>query len=153
MRLHGTLYNSPAGPYCLSAVPPNLSIRLLVGSRASGSLPCAWKENSIAGEGWGEEERRAQVHSHLVPMEQQEEPSVAMVPSLFGPRDRFCGRQFFRGLGVGMVSGRFKYVTFIVCFVYIITSAPPQIIRHSVPEAGDPCSVASLCSARFSYTC
>ena len=47
------LYNSPAGPYCLSAVLPNLSIRLLVGSRASGSLPCAWKENLIAGEGGG----------------------------------------------------------------------------------------------------
>ena len=30
----------------------------------------------------------------------------AVVPNLFGTRDRFCGRQFFHGLGVrGTVSG------------------------------------------------
>ena len=28
------------------------------------------------------------------------------VPNLFGTRDRFCGRQFFYGLGVGDGSGR-----------------------------------------------
>lgn len=55
--------------------------------------------------GGGEEERRAQVHSHLVPMEQQEEASVAVVPSPFGPRDQFCGRQSSQGLGAGLASG------------------------------------------------
>ena len=25
----------------------------------------------------------------------------AVVPNLFGPRDRFCGRQLFQGLGAG----------------------------------------------------
>ena len=64
-------------------------------------------------------------------MEQQEEPSVETVPSIFGIRDRFCGRQFFHGLGQGMVSGCFQYIAFIMHFVHIIiTLAPPQIIRH-----------------------
>ena len=31
-------------------------------------------------------------------------------------------------------------VTFIVHFIsIIITSTPPQIIRHEIPEVGDPC--------------
>ena len=38
-----------------------------------------------------------------------------------------------------MVWGWFKCVTFIVHFIsVIITSAPPQIIRHWIPEVGDP---------------
>ena len=39
-----------------------------------------------------------------------------------------------------MLWGWFKHVTFIVYFISIITaSAPLQIIRHSIPEAGDSC--------------
>lgn len=39
-----------------------------------------------------------------------------------------------------MVLGRFKHITLIVHFVSIITvSAPPQIIRHWIPEVGDSC--------------
>ena len=44
---------------------------------------------------------------------------------------RVYGRQFFRGLAVGRISGWFKKITFIVHFISIfITSAPPQMIRH-----------------------
>ena len=40
----------------------------------------------------------------------------------------------------GSVSGRFKLVTCIVYFIsIIITLAPPQNIRHQIPEVGDPC--------------
>ena len=39
-----------------------------------------------------------------------------------------------------MVWGWFKCIIFIVHFIsVIITSAPPQIIRHQIPEVGDPC--------------
>ena len=39
----------------------------------------------------------------------------------------------------GMVSGWFKCVTFIVNFIsVVITSAPPQIIKPSIPEVGGP---------------
>ena len=68
------------------------------------------------------------------------------VPNLFGSRDQIHGRQFFLGLcrvGVGgggrVVSGCFKRITFIVHFISImITSAPPQVIRH-LEEIGKPC--------------
>ena len=44
----------------------------------------------------------------------------AAVPNLFGTRDQFRGRQFFHESGCeGMVSGWFKCVTFIVCFVKV----------------------------------
>ena len=40
----------------------------------------------------------------------------------------------------GMVLERFKCITFIVHFIsIIIISVPPQITRHWIPEAGDPC--------------
>ena len=45
------------------------------------------------------------------------------VPNLFDTRDRFRGRQFFYGPGVGggeMVSGWFKHITFVVHFISII---------------------------------
>lgn len=29
---------------------------------------------------------------------------IAAIPSHFGTRDRFCGREFFHGLGVGVES-------------------------------------------------
>ena len=39
-----------------------------------------------------------------------------------------------------MVWGWFKHITFIVhCTSIIITSSPPQIIRHQIPEVGEPC--------------
>ena len=64
-----------------------------------------------------------------------------MVPNLFSTRHRFHGRWFFHRPGKGgMVSGWFKHMTFIIYFIsFIITSAPPQIIRHKILEAGDPC--------------
>ena len=41
-----------------------------------------------------------------------------MVLNLFGARNRFRGRQIFHGLGVGgLVSGRFKSITFVVHFI------------------------------------
>ena len=61
------------------------------------------------------------------------------VPKLFDPRDQFRRRQFFHGQGLGMVSGWFE-IMFIVHFIStIITSTPPQISRHWILEAGDPC--------------
>ena len=43
--------------------------------------------------------------------------------------------------GKGMVSRWFKCITFIGHFISsIITSVPPQIIRHQIPEVGDPLS-------------
>ena len=52
------------------------------------------------------------------------DPIKPVVPNLFGTRDQFCGREFFHRPGVGqMVSGRLKCITFIVCFISIITSA------------------------------
>ena len=39
-----------------------------------------------------------------------------------------------------MVWGWFKHITFIVHFISItITSSLPQIIRHQIPEVGEPC--------------
>ena len=46
---------------------------------------------------------------------------------------------FSRDRGGEMVSGWFKCITFLVLFIsIIITSAPPRIIRHYIPEVGDP---------------
>ena len=51
-----------------------------------------------------------------------------MVLNLYGTRDPFQGRQFY-GLEWGMVSGRFKLITFTAHFIsIIITLVPPQII-------------------------
>ena len=69
-----------------------------------------------------------------------------MIPNLSGTRDQFRGRQFFHkynvgGWGRGMVSRIFQGTTFMVHFTsMIITSVPPQIIRHETPEVGDPCT-------------
>ena len=65
----------------------------------------------------------------------------SVVPKLFGTRVQFHGRNFFPWTWEGgMLWGWFKHVTFIVYFISIITaSAPLQIIRHSIPEAGDSC--------------
>ena len=45
-------------------------------------------------------------------------------------------KTIFLWTGWGMVLGWFKSITFIVHF---ITSASPQIMRHWIPEVGDPC--------------
>ena len=61
---------------------------------------------------------------------------TAVVPNHFGTRDRFRGRQFFlkpEGDGFGMSQEHFISV--------IITSVPPQIIRHQtlmMGRVGDP---------------
>ena len=66
------------------------------------------------------------------------------VLNLFGTGDQFHGRQFFyrkgRRVVAAMVLREFEHILFIVHFIFIlITSAPPQIIRHQIPEVGDPC--------------
>ena len=56
-------------------------------------------------------------------------PFGAVVPSLYGTRDQFCGRQFFHGLGRwGRFQDDFKGITFM-CTLFLI-SVLPQIIRH-----------------------
>ena len=58
------------------------------------------------------------------------------------PGTGFVEDKFSMDQGVGwevLISGRFKHITFIVHFIsIIITSAPPQIIRHQIPEVGEP---------------
>ena len=62
-----------------------------------------------------------------------------MVPSVFGTGDQLRGRRFFHSLSGEMIWGQFKHMTSIVRFIsIIITSAPPRINRHEIPEAGDP---------------
>ena len=63
-------------------------------------------------------------------------------PQPFWHQGPVSWKMIFSTDGVGMVSGWFKYITFyIVHFIsIIITSAPPQIIRHLILEVGDPCS-------------
>ena len=59
--------------------------------------------------------------------------SRAVVPNVLAPGMGFVEDSFSTdwGWGGGMVSGQFKHVPFIVHFIsVIITSAPPQIIRH-----------------------
>ena len=54
-----------------------------------------------------------------------------MVPKLFDTKDYFSGRQFSHALGMRIFFGLFKHIIFIMHFIsVIITSAPPQIIRH-----------------------
>ena len=60
--------------------------------------------------------------------------------NLSGTRVQFHGRQFFpRGGQGGVVPRRVKNITLIVHLIStIITSPPPQIIRHQVPKLGTP---------------
>ena len=64
---------------------------------------------------------------------------ITAVPNLFGARDQFKGRHVFPQTGVGAWFGgdsrALRYCAFISI---VITSAPPQVIRHSIPEIGDP---------------
>ena len=57
---------------------------------------------------------------------------MTVVPNLFGTRDQLHGRQYFHGSGLGDGFGMIQTpITFIVHFIsIIITSPPPQIIRH-----------------------
>ena len=57
------------------------------------------------------------------------------VPNFSGTRYQFCGRPLFHGPGVG---DGFKHIIFILYFI-TITSDPPQIIRHLIPEVEDSC--------------
>ena len=56
----------------------------------------------------------------------------SVVPNLFGTKTGFMEDNFSMDLEGGMVWGRFEHITFIVHFIsiIIITSAPPQSIRH-----------------------
>ena len=61
----------------------------------------------------------------------------AAASNLFGTRDQFNGRQVFYAWGQG--GGPDDPSTFPMHFIcIIITSLSPQIIRHQIPEAGDP---------------
>lgn len=66
-----------------------------------------------------------------------------MALNLFGTKGGFLVEDnFFHGWWGqgGMVSGEFRCFTFTVHFIpFIIASGPPQIIRHSIWEVGDPC--------------
>lgn len=82
--------------------------------------------------------------------------------NLFGTRDGFHGRQFFPqvvcwGRGRGwFIPGWLKSTTFTVHFISIIvTLAISQIVRHQLPEVGDPGSrLWTLCGRIFvSYHC
>lgn len=46
--------------------------------------------------------------------------------------------------GRGMVSGWCRHITFIAHFISLITSVPPQIIRHLISETGEPCTRLTL---------
>ena len=62
----------------------------------------------------------------------------AAVPKIFGIRDRFHGRQFFNGLGRGVVVIQTHYIYCILYFYYYYISSTSD---HQAldPEAGDPC--------------
>ena len=81
----------------------------------------------------------AQVCSYILPLAKYQCFSPA-VPSLFGTRDGFHGKQFFHRLGVrGKVSGWFKLSTFTVHF---ISNLMLLLTRQEVPvcslEVGTP---------------
>jgi len=59
-------------------------------------------------------------------------------PTCLVPGTGFLEDNFSTDWGAGMVSGWLKHIKFIVYFVsIIITLAPPQIFRHSIPEFED----------------
>ena len=56
-------------------------------------------------------------------------PLKQQYPTFLAPEIGFMEDNFFHrpGDGWGMVSGRFKHITLIVCFIsFIISSAPPR---------------------------
>lgn len=59
-----------------------------------------------------------------------------VIPNVFCTRDKFCGRQFFYGAGVGkMVSGLFKCIT---CISNLMLSLICQEVPDFGPEDEDP---------------
>ena len=62
------------------------------------------------------------------------------VHNCLAPGTSFMKDNFSMNGGEGMVSGRSKYITFIVHFVSVIISDPPQILWHEIPEVGNPYS-------------
>ena len=61
--------------------------------------------------------------------------SRAVVPNLFGARDWFCWRQFFHGLGWGMVWGWLKHITISVHFISIFVTLWSNYIAHHYAES------------------
>lgn len=59
------------------------------------------------------------------------------VPSLFGARDWLRGRLFFHRPGSGGWFHGDSGALHLLCT--LTTSVPPQIIKHSILEVGDPC--------------
>ena len=118
-----TLYNSPAGPYCLSAVLPNLSIRLLVGSRASGSLPCAWKENSIAGEGGGKKKGELRFTPTWFLWNNRKKPLSQWSPAFSAPGIGFVEDSFSRDEAWGWFQDDSSTLRLLcACLYYYISS-------------------------------
>ena len=96
-----------------------------------GILPCLWRNLSLIRlrRAW-EDKKKKNSHSAALLA-----PSVLCqwYPAFLIPRTWFHGRQLFYRPGVdggGMVPGWFKFITFIVQFISLITEAPPQVIRH-----------------------
>ena len=56
--------------------------------------------------------------------------SKPVVPNLFGTRNQFHRRQFFRGLGRRMVWGQFKRIIFIMHFISIGASLVAQTVKN-----------------------
>ena len=56
--------------------------------------------------------------------------SGTAVPSLFGNRDEFQGRQFFHSPGVGGWFQEDLSASHLSCTLFLLLSSPPQIIRH-----------------------
>ena len=83
--------------------------------------------------------------------------SWAAVPNLFVTRDWFPGRQFFPW--TGMVGESFgiipAYYTYCALYFYYYYISSPRIIRHLIPEVGDPHSralpnrLSAVCLIRF----
>ena len=71
-------------------------------------------------------------------------PFTSVTPNLLAPGCSFTEDDFSLDQWVGEVAGWFqgesKCIALIVHFIsIIITSGPPEIIRHQIPEVGDPC--------------
>ena len=62
------------------------------------------------------------------------------VPKTSDTRNQFTEDNFSTDKGGASGFRMTQGITFIVHFIpIIITSALPQIVRHYIPEAGDPC--------------
>ena len=69
------------------------------------------------------------------------------LPTFLAPGTCFIEDNFSRDQEVRMVWGWFKCITFIVHYIsIIIISGPPQIIKHWIPEVGDPHSTPFMAS-------